>query len=213
MYTGHIGLSEVYFRYVVLLRFFGAYTPDSQSPDYRMICNGIKETWRLVADGRDEHFFAFMLDVRFINVAERIYNQETLDYFLSMMGEYVGDQKSDLFAQQYTAFRRGTGPYKLDRFVSIDNRPDVIKYKENNPWTDNNHYWTQISVRYSDNKNVMFLVDIARRYTKIMCGIEAVEGGFSAIKDIHRAKRGSLGPSKLHQLLYIYNNQKMLKRF
>ena len=105
-----------------------------------------------------------------------------------------------MFNREYTAFRRGTGAYKLDRFVAIDNRPDVTRYRPQNPWSDNDHYWTQLSVRFADNKDVMFLVKIARRYCKIMSGIESVESGFSAIKLIHTPKRASLGRVKLHKM-------------
>ena len=50
---------------------------------------------------------------------------------------------------------------------------DVNKYKESDPWSDTNHYWTEVNVRYSDDNYVIFLVDVASRYRKITCGIEA----------------------------------------
>ena len=53
-----------------------------------------------------------------------------------MMGKYVGEDKREFFNRKYSAFRRGSGPYKLNRFVTIDNRPHL----PHNPWSDNDHY-------------------------------------------------------------------------
>ena len=70
---------------------------------------------------------------------------------------------------------------------------DANKYKENDSWSDTNHYWTEISVRFSDDEHVIFFVDAVRRCRKITCGIEASKVDFlqSKEQDVPHAKIGS----------------------
>ena len=48
---------------------------------------------------------------------------------------------------------------------------------------------------------------------KIPTGIEAIECMFSLIKIIHTARRASLGPKKLRDLIYTVGNYRVLKHF
>ena len=74
--------------------------------------------------------FAFMFDVRFLDTAERVEEADTMDYFLSVFVEYIGDiAKSDLFLAEYGKFARAAGEYKLDRFI-ISNGRMIKRYNE-----------------------------------------------------------------------------------
>ena len=208
-FEGYISLGKVYYEWLCLLKKYGHFGGgNGQSDRDKFICKISLDKWELMYSS--DVLEAFLMDVRYRDVSERIKIGETRyderEYYNILFLKYSGNREEyNKVREQFVLFREKEGKYAVDATEINEKSPDKV----------NRNYWKEMKTLYkfAEDQNPMALIKMGLDCVKKPCGIGAVESSFSSLKLIQTPTRAALGSKKLAQLVYIHCNYRFLKHF